>query len=636
MTYFIMDVDAPELINHFPDYRGEVWFNTEDVNCRVTIRETVLKNGGSQADLTTLYYQVSNDPKRKTDTGWKPASYKVVSSVLLVDKLEYTVTQTTITAPIPVTESTSNYVFWRLQDQAGNVMETTYIAKGAPGDDEYELERLSKNPSNVWVDTTPVTFSDYTPGPEPQESRTISPTVVITDLGSTVDSSTIQYSISRNGLGNYGGWISAGLIVDASTVVAETVSEILFQPGTSNYGRWRAKDLANNGYTYSPDYLIEITPDRVNNPPVIGEDGISSPENEEVFTTRDIIKFDCTRVFDPDGDPLDYEWRLANHSVLSRESSFEILASQLGVGTHVISLYVTDMRSTETRATEYGYTTTSSFAIYVNLHPDEADTDGDGIVDGEDDDDDGDGVLDTDELRMGTNPKLKDTDGDGVNDQLDPEPLNPLVISEDKHEDEYSYWEVMYAIIVLAIVVILIASMLVLRRRSVLEKRRIERAVAREARMVQRYETLTGVESPLLPSVKDMGLSLPPIAAQQVASMGGGVRIGKREEPKEKEPEAAPAPVEAPAPAPAPEPESKPEAPPKVGTPVSKRRSRKPGSAPGAVPTPEELMQTAALPGTADTSAPRTATCDLCGSTIEVPEGATTVECPLCGEKKGL
>ena len=31
-----------------------------------------------------------------------------------------------------------------------------------------------------------------------------------------------------------------------------------------------------------------------------------------------------------------------------------------------------------------------------------------------------------------------------------------------------------------------------------------------------------------------------------------------------------------------------------------------------------------------------TTTCGLCGSTIEVPSGATVVECPLCGEKRTL
>jgi len=31
-----------------------------------------------------------------------------------------------------------------------------------------------------------------------------------------------------------------------------------------------------------------------------------------------------------------------------------------------------------------------------------------------------------------------------------------------------------------------------------------------------------------------------------------------------------------------------------------------------------------------------TTTCDLCGSSIDVPQGANSVECPLCGEKKNL
>ena len=59
------------------------------------------------------------------------------------------------------------------------------------------------------------------------------------------------------------------------------------------------------------------------------------------------------------------------------------------------------------------------------LDPNEdTDTDGDGIGDNADPDDDGDGVEDTDEINNGTDPLNPDTDGDGVNDREDNFPLD--------------------------------------------------------------------------------------------------------------------------------------------------------------------------------------------------------------------
>jgi len=53
------------------------------------------------------------------------------------------------------------------------------------------------------------------------------------------------------------------------------------------------------------------------------------------------------------------------------------------------------------------------------------DTDGDGIGDNADADDDNDGLTDTQESKLGTDPKKSDTDNDGYNDKADAYPLNP-------------------------------------------------------------------------------------------------------------------------------------------------------------------------------------------------------------------
>src|SRR5262249_48229056 len=70
--------------------------------------------------------------------------------------------------------------------------------------------------------------------------------------------------------------------------------------------------------------------------------------------------------------------------------------------------------------------------------PRNPDTDGDGVLDGDEvhkyhtdplnPDSDGDGLTDGDEIRLGTNPLNRDTDGDGIPDGVEIKlGLNPLV-----------------------------------------------------------------------------------------------------------------------------------------------------------------------------------------------------------------
>jgi len=289
------------------------------------------------------------------------------------------------------------------------------------------------------------------------------------------------------------------------------------------------------------------------------------------------------------------------------------------------------------------YTVTESISIYVRKDPSEVDTDRDGIADGDDEDDDSDGLEDWLEVSKGTNPRLWDTDGDGVSDKLDDEPLNPEVISK-KNEKEYTYWEILLLVILLSVLIIGIGAMVVLKRRSSMERNRVVRSVAQEGRIVTRYEALTGIEAPLLPQVKEMGLSLPPVAAQQVAPVRRAAKLGetpnlpeRRTAPvSEPKPVATPEPRREPVPVPAPEPRPVPPS----KEPGSRRRVRRRSGegevSPGEVPTAEKLMSTQSLPGEKAAGAGKV-TCDLCGSSIVVPVGAAgTVECPLCGEKKAI
>lgn len=64
----------------------------------------------------------------------------------------------------------------------------------------------------------------------------------------------------------------------------------------------------------------------------------------------------------------------------------------------------------------------------LGTDPNNADSDGDGVDDG-DEDTDGDGLTDFQEIEAGTDPQNPDTDGDGLNDKIDPEPTVARVTS---------------------------------------------------------------------------------------------------------------------------------------------------------------------------------------------------------------
>ncbi len=630
----VVDMSEIRLLDAYPSYHGGVWYKDSGMEVLVTVDDVVPSSVGPGIDLTTLEYALTGEMSLSARDGAKwvrPVSYRVVE----VRKEQGGHVLTTVSVPVEVMEGQSNYLWFRVNDSAGNSGRTGIVTGDGGWTDALREEANRTNPSNVWVDLRTVTFTDAQPDPDagPLDESLVVASIRVRDLkGSGVDASSVQYSVSRNGLGNYGGWTTVTGVKDGETVEGRTGSALLFEPGSVNYVRWRGKDIAGNGYTVSDDYMIVVRPRLTNGAP---EAVITRPVMNQVHMTTDVeaIVFDGSDSSDPDGDALSFEWVLANKTVLSRADQFEVKASWLGSGVHVVTMYVTDGR----------YTVTDSISIYIRKDPSEVDTDRDGLVDGIDEDDDNDLLDDLMEVLKGTNPRLWDTDGDGVSDKLDAEPLNNEVTSKEG-EQEYSYWEVLLLVILLSTLVIGIGAMVVLKRRSTMERNRIVRSVAQEGRIVTRYEALTGIEAPLLPQVKEMGLSLPPVAAQQVAPVRRAAKLGetpnlpmKREAPvSEPRPVPAPEPRKEPVPSPAPEPRPVPPS----KEPGPRRRVRRRGeegaASPGEVPTAEKLMSTQALPGEKAAEAGKV-TCDLCGSSIVVPAGAAgTVECPLCGEKKAI
>jgi hypothetical protein len=99
-------------------------------------------------------------------------------------------------------------------------------------------------------------------------------------------------------------------------------------------------------------------------------------------------------------------------------------------------------------------------------HPEETDTDEDGIPDSVDNDDDGDGVSDAQEANIGTDPLDPDTDGDGYDDDVDEFPLDSTKhtsdgdtpTTESGSKDDESFPMILLGIIICIIIVTLVVA----------------------------------------------------------------------------------------------------------------------------------------------------------------------------------
>ncbi len=119
----------------------------------------------------------------------------------------------------------------------------------------------SASSSGIRVDLTPPVFSDLIPADGSWFNHSdVECSVIITDNGSGVDASTIEYSISSRGAGGFVQWIPAWLPYDQETV--NPIITYNFPEGDTNYIKWRAKDVSTNGFVESDpvNVKIDITP----------------------------------------------------------------------------------------------------------------------------------------------------------------------------------------------------------------------------------------------------------------------------------------------------------------------------------------------------------------------------------------
>ncbi len=560
-----------EGITFFEGSPHQVWKTSN----RVTVSIGLIDSGGSGVDLSSIEYCYSTDG---------PDNYGEWTSLGLYG----TAQQTTISVDVTLPDGTDNYVKFRASDVAGN--------------GPYESA-----PINIWVDTEGVSFSNPTPPQSdmPLEEPYVISTITLTDSGSGVFGPSIYYSYSTGDLKHYTGWISANVKIINNTIVAST-APLLFEPGTTNYIKWRAKDVAGNGYTYSEDYPITIKPRVKNHKPVVV---IKSPVMNALYKTSDTITFSSEGTYDPDGDELKYSWFSADWKLLSTEPTFSMKFTE---GVHVVTLKVDDG--------EFNISAAVTFTVMVDIN--ELDLDGDGKPNLNDTDDDGDGWSDVKEQKEGTDPLNRDTDGDGVIDSRDYAPLNSAMWKEPEEKGRVHLLYLLIGIVfVLGLAVLSAYLWMQSTRVEEYKKRRVERQADRMGRYVQRYEAITGIEAPLLPKVKDLGIELLPAVVQDTLAgaalpPGAGAPAVAPEALPKGEVEAAP---EAAAPAPPAE-EAAPAAP--AVTPTEEYPPEAPAEAPAEEAAPP-----------AEGGAPEAVECDLCGTSIEVPphEGPITVKCPLCG-----
>ncbi|MCU0798401.1 MAG: hypothetical protein MUC62_01850 [Candidatus Thermoplasmatota archaeon] len=558
MVNIYYDMEAP--IFGVPSPAPESWVDTNSVNYEITLRD----QDGSGVRGTSIEYSTSYDGGQSF-TAWEPTGIRREGE------------QVTVKLLINFREGKDNLIRWRAKDIAGNgyVVSDTFRVK---------------------VDTVPLSYKLPTPE-EPVTDSYVVCGITLNDVGSGVDASTIEYTVSHNGVSNYGPWETLDISGAYETITAKTPA-IYFEKNSVNYIKWRAKDIAGNGYVYSFDIPVEILPEKVNNRPV---PIVTSPDPKKTYTDTEAVRFDGSTSRDPDDDGLKYLWYSDIQGYLGTDA---VIEKVLQVGYHTVTLHVFDGVDNE------------SIALNIQVRPDirSLDTDRDGIPDFQDDDDDNDGLLDIQEdaNKNGiidgneTDPKNPNTDGDPVNDKKDIAPLDPT-IWEIKDDSTLAWWLPLLIVLLIIMAIVVIGLLLVLKQRTDKETINARRSLRRTRRNLRRFEVLTGVPTNDLPAIEAVQWALPgvineasgfvlePPTSDDMLPPSPEDEVKGADEPEKPELKD----MEVPAPAPMPEAPKQPEA-----------------------PKADEKRK---VDG-------KSKNCSLCGSEVAIPEGATSAECPLCGE----
>jgi hypothetical protein len=296
-----IDLSEVSFFNFKPANRD--WFTTKNITCTIQIEDP----DGFGVDPNNIGYWdgITNKWIKAPDISTNR------STIYNISILAY------------MNEGTENYVQFRASDLAGN---------GPTYSQQYYFK----------IDTIPVTFSGVTPNPIiKQNSPIVKCYITIEDLGgSGVNLSSIQYSYTTNGLGNFSEWTNNKLAMISNLPnpgeSSRWIIELDFNRGDVNYIRWRAKDIAGNGYTESPTYQI-----LVNALPVIS---IKQPDPSIDYTSESKIELNGEDTYDPDDALYDSSFTWSSN-ITGVIGSGRILNTKLSPGFHHITLTVFDGQS---------------------------------------------------------------------------------------------------------------------------------------------------------------------------------------------------------------------------------------------------------------------------------------------------
>ena len=236
-----IDTSTPEFLNPVPD--SKIWMNSTNFQCNITIIDEY-----SEVDINSVRYSFSHNGTE---------NYNRWNRVKITHLNESHYKRITLTSNITFKEGEYNYIRWLAIDTAGNEVIS----------DDFRIK----------VDDSGCIFNNSDPDPTAwTNSRYLLCSIMITDLGgSGIDIDTIQCSYSTNGLGNFGEWITKGILKlpqnystaeesnDESEdgIIYSLLARVAiknFYEGSDNYIQWRVRDLAGNDFTYGGPYKIQI------------------------------------------------------------------------------------------------------------------------------------------------------------------------------------------------------------------------------------------------------------------------------------------------------------------------------------------------------------------------------------------
>ncbi|WP_455391873.1 thrombospondin type 3 repeat-containing protein [[Eubacterium] cellulosolvens] len=240
-----IDTSVPEFNNPTPE--ASFWSNSTTIQCSIAISDE-----HSKVDVESVRYSISTNGTEHYSK-WRKIGIKHLT--------ESSYHHVTLNINDTFKEGENNYIHWWAFDVAGNNVTS----------DDYLIR----------VDVQGCTFQEPMPEPETWEnSDTVVCSIIINDtFGSGINTSSIEYMTSDQGLVFSGNWKNKDVQIDELTatvdnnagsgdqengyghgpyLVKASVAVYIFNEGVNNYIIWRAKDIARNQYQVGGPYQVKL------------------------------------------------------------------------------------------------------------------------------------------------------------------------------------------------------------------------------------------------------------------------------------------------------------------------------------------------------------------------------------------